>query len=112
MNQPSTAIVIPSQAARLQIGDREITVPAQPLSHESRNRRHVELLAGDPNCFILMPLPNPAWVALLVWYIGLMLVGSAGFLWVLGVMELWGGGWWGLVFLLMSLPLLGIIVLM
>jgi hypothetical protein len=109
VNQPSTAIVIPSQPARLQVGAREIPVPSQPVSHESRNRRQVELLTGDPDCFILEPLPGSAWMA---WLVGLMLVGLVGFLWVLGSMALSGGGWWGLVFLLMSLPFLGIIVLM
>jgi hypothetical protein len=109
MNQPSTAIVIPSQPARLQMGDREIPVPTQPLSYESRNRRQVELLTGDPDCFILMPLPGSVWIG---WLMGLMLVGLVGFLWVLGSMALWGGGWWGLVFLFMSLPFLGIVVLM
>jgi hypothetical protein len=109
MNRPSTAIVIPSQPARLQIGDREIPVLTQPLSHESRNRRQVELLTDEPDCFILMPLPGSAWMG---WLMGLMLVGLVGFLWVLGSMALWEGAWWGLVFLLMSLPFLGIVVLM
>jgi hypothetical protein len=34
MSQPSKVMVIPSQPARLQIGDREISVPTQPLSTE------------------------------------------------------------------------------
>jgi hypothetical protein len=109
MRQPSTAIVIPSRPARLQIGDREIAVPTQPLTSESVNRRQVELLAGDPDCFILMPLSGSAWME---WLIGLMLVGLVGFLWVLGGMAVWEGRWWGLVFLLMSLPFLGLLVLL
>ncbi len=43
---------------------------------------------------------------------GLMLVGLVSLLWVLGAMALWGGGWWGIVFLIMSLPFLGIMVFM
>jgi len=109
MNQPSAAIVIPSQPARLQIGDREIAVPAQPMSHESRNRRQVELLTGDPDCFILVPLSRSAWMG---WVFGLMLAGLVGFLWVLGGVSLEGGRWWGLIFFLVSLPFLAIIVLM
>ncbi len=109
MNPHSTAIVLPSQPARLQIGDREIPVPTQPLSHESRNRRQVELLTGDSDCFILMPLRGSTWIG---WLMGLMLAGLVSLLWVLGGMALWGGGWWGVVFLIMSLPFLGIIVFM
>jgi hypothetical protein len=107
MSQPSTAIVIPSQPARLHIGDREISVPTQPLTYESRSRRQVELLTGDPDCFILMPLSGSAWMG---WLIGMMLVGLVGFLWLLGSMALWEGSWWGLVFVIMSAPFLGLIV--
>jgi hypothetical protein len=109
MSQPSTPIVIPSQPARLQIGDREIPLPTQPLSYVSQNRRQVELLTGDRDCFILMPLPRSAWP---VWLFGIMLAVPVGLCWVFGGMALLAGRWWlALFFLLVSILPLGIAVL-
>jgi hypothetical protein len=109
MNQPSSAIVIPSQPARLQIGDREIAVPAQPMSRESRNRRQVELLTGDPDCLVLMPLSRSAWMA---WLFGLMLIGIVVFLFVEGGKQIWAGELvGGLVILAFSIPFLVLMVL-
>lgn len=108
MSQSPTAVVIPAQPARLQLGDREIPIPTQPLSHESRSRRQVELLTGDPDCFILMPLPGGTGMA---WLMGLLLGGLVGGLWIWGGVMMGEDGWWGLIFLLISLPFLGLLIL-
>jgi hypothetical protein len=109
MNQPLRTVVVPSQPARLQIGDREILVPTEAMSHESRNRRQVELLLDSPDCFILSPLPGPRWIG---WLLGLLLVTVVCFLWVLGGKAIANGGWWGIALLGISVPFVALLFLM
>ena len=68
------------------------------MSHESRNRRDMELQCSDPDCMVLAPVPQSRlqqWTGWLL--VGLMiavLVGLITFAGFLAFRSLVAGGWW------------------
>jgi hypothetical protein len=87
------------------LGDREIVVPMTPLSHASISRRDVDLRGEGDDCLVLAPVPRATQllVPALAW---LIVAGTFATTWVLGLLALAQGGWWGLIFLLLGSPFL------
>ena len=100
MNQPTAPApaVIPAQPAQLRLGDRTVSIPSQPMSWESRNRRDVELRSEDPERLVLMPVPRSRWYQRAGWVVTALLAASiaacSAFSGFLAVQALMAGGWW------------------
>lgn len=100
MSQPPAplAVVIPAQPLRLQLGERTVLVPTEPLAHESQSRRAVDLSADGPDCLVLMARPQSTrsrWAGRMV--LAMVAVSNATVMAILGflvISALLQGGWW------------------
>lgn len=84
MSEPMPS-VIAAQPARLLVGDREVAVPSQPLAQASNSPRAVELLADNPDFFVLAPLPTSRFKNVGTWFLAALMLGLGGWIVVLGL---------------------------
>jgi len=95
MTGPLTPSIAPPEAARLRIGDREITVPPHPLSRASRNSHNIKFVVTEPELCVLDPLPSSQLGSFVLPSVLCVVGGYMGFF---GIMCVRDGGWLGIMF--------------